>query len=185
MKNIIIFGGPGTGKGTISKRLSVELGLIHLSTGDLIRANQESGTKIGLIADRVSDNGGLLPDEIVSEMVKIEIINNPGKGFVFDGFPRTPSQSRALDQLLQDRRTPVDLIISLDVPKWVAKDRILERAKTSNRKDDTEEIFNTRWSIYEKDTIPSIEYFRNKRVVHDINGEMCANDVYNNIKELM
>jgi len=101
MENIIIFGPPGTGKGTMSEKISEEFKLRHISTGDIIRKNQEEKTKIGLLADKIVNDGNLLPDNIVNEMVKYEIINDKESiGFIFDGFPRTAGQAKMLDQFL-------------------------------------------------------------------------------------
>lgn len=186
MKNIIIFGPPGTGKGTMSKKLSEEFGLRHISTGDIIRKNQQEKTKIGLIADRIVDSGGLLPDNIVNEMIKQEIIDDKNSsGFIFDGFPRTPGQAKMLDQFLNRRGTPVTAVIHLDVPEWVAQNRIIERGKTSLRKDDTMEAFPKRWSAYANDTVPAIEYFSGRGRVSVVNSENPIDDVYAEVRSII
>lgn len=186
MKNIIIFGPPGTGKGTMSKKLSEEFGLRHISTGDIIRKNQEEKTKIGLLADRIVNGGGLLPDDVVNEMIKQEIIDDKkSSGFIFDGFPRTTGQAKMLDQFLNKRGTPVTAVIHLDIPKWVAQNRIIDRGKTSLRKDDTIEAFPTRWNAYTSDTVPAIEYFSGRGYVSIVDSEKSIDEVYNEVKSII
>lgn len=186
MKNIIIFGPPGTGKGTMSKKLSMELGLHHISTGDIIRRNQEEKTKIGLLADKIVNSGGLLPDDIVNEMIKQEIIDNSNSsGFIFDGFPRTSGQAKMLDQFLNKRGTPVTVAIHLDVPLWVAQNRIIERGKTSLRKDDTMEAFPRRWEAYNNDTVPAISYFSGRGRVSVVNSDRSVDEVYDDVIKII
>jgi adenylate kinase len=184
MKNIIVFGPPGTGKGTMAARLSAEFGLRHISTGDIIRKNQEEKTKIGLLADKIVDGGGLLPDEIVNEMIKQEIINDTTSGgFIFDGFPRTAGQARMLDQFLNYRKAPVSKVIYIETTKGVALSRIIERGLTSGRKDDNRESFKERWSAYLSETLPSLGYFESRGLVSKINGEQDIEEVYNDVKK--
>ncbi len=186
MKNIIIFGPPGTGKGTMSKKISEEFGLRHISTGDIIRKNQEEKTKIGLIADRMVDSGGFLPDNIVNEMIKQEIINDKtSSGFIFDGFPRTSGQAKMLDEFMHKKKTPIGRVIHLDCHSWIALARVVERGKTSGRKDDTQEVFEVRWNNYIKETVPAIGYFsgRGKVVKIDVDKEIDA--VYLDIKNII
>jgi len=185
MKNIIIFGPPGTGKGTMSEKLSKEYGFKHISTGDIIRKNQEEKTKIGILADKIVNSGGLLPDDIVNEMIKQEIINNSDSiGFVFDGYPRTSAQAKMLDQLLNYKKMPL-CVIHLESSKNTVLNRILKRGETSNRKDDNEETFKTRWQAYQSQTVPALNYFENKRTVYTINGENDINIVYDEIKKVV
>jgi adenylate kinase len=186
MKNIIIFGPPGTGKGTMSKKIAENFGFRHISTGDIIRKNQEEKTKIGLLADRLSDEGNLLPDNVVNEMIKQELMDDKNsKGYIFDGFPRTAGQSKMLDQFLHKRKTPINTIIHLDADKYIVKTRILDRGKTSGRKDDTAEIFETRWAAYQKETIPALKYFEGRGKVSKVNGEESVDEVYSEIKKVI
>lgn len=186
MKNVIIFGPPGTGKGTVSKRLSEEFGLKHISTGDIIRKNQEEKTKIGLLADKIVDGGGLLPDNIVNEMIKQEIIDNPNaQGFIFDGYPRTAGQAKVLDQFLNQRGNPVNNCIFLNTPKWVVVNRIIERGKVSGRKDDNADVFGTRWDAYQKETVPALNYFTERGRVVEINGDREVEAVYSDCKKVI
>ena len=185
MKNIIIFGPPGTGKGTVSKKIATDFGLMHISTGDIIRKNQEDKTKIGLLADKIVDQGGLLPDDIVNELIRQEIIENVGVGFIFDGFPRTPSQTRMLDEFLFKRKNPVTKVIHLDCPLWVAQNRIIERGKTSNRKDDNIESFLVRWDAYQRESLPSLDYFESRGKVVRVDGDREIEVVYEEIKSII
>lgn len=186
MKNIIIFGPPGTGKGTMSKKIAEEFGFRHISTGDIIRKNQEEKTKIGLLADRLSDAGNLLPDKVVNEMIKQELMDDKNsKGFIFDGFPRTAGQSKMLDQFLHKRKTPINTIIHLDADKYIVMTRILDRGKTSGRADDTAEVFETRWRAYQKETIPALSYFQGRGKVSKINGEQTVEEVYASVQKII
>lgn len=186
MKNIIIFGPPGTGKGTMSTRLAKDFGLMHISTGDIIRKNQEEKTKIGILADKIVDQGGLLPDDIVNEMIRQTIIDNPGStGFIFDGYPRTAGQAKMLDEFLFKRKSPINVIIHLDSPLYVAQNRIIERGKTSGRKDDNMESFLVRWSAYERETYPSLEYFSGRGKVERVDGVGEIEEVYANVKKIV
>ena len=155
MKNIILIGPPGAGKGTQAKLVSEKLGLIHISTGDLIREEQANDTKIGKLANQLIDKGNFLPDNIVITMVKQKIINNPkAAGFIFDGFPRTVDQAKSLDEFLNIRKTPINKIVLLNISDDVIKNRITERASKENRADDTPEVVQNRINVYNKQTVP-------------------------------
>lgn len=182
MKNIILIGPPGSGKGTQSKMLSNKLGLIHISTGDLIREEQVKDTKIGKLATQLADNGNYLPDNIVSTMVKQKIIDNPNApGFIFDGFPRTVDQAKALDDFLISRKSPINKIIMFEISDDIIKQRILERAKTENRPDDREEVIQTRINNYKNKTILVLDYYRNSHLFG--NNRPIINIEANKIKE--
>jgi len=186
MKNIIIFGPPGTGKGTMSEKIAEEFGFRHISTGDIIRQNQKDKTKIGLLADKIVNQGGLLPDNIVNEMIKQEIISDTkSTGFIFDGFPRTAGQAKMLDQFLNKKGTPVDKVIFLDTPKWVVQERIVNRGKTSGRKDDNKTAFMVRWEAYQNETVPAIEYFKGRGMVVNVNGEQTIEEVFAEFKTII
>lgn len=162
MKNIILIGPPGAGKGTQAKLISERLGLIHISTGDLIREEQANDTKIGKLANQLIDKGQFLPDNIVITMVKQKVINNSSAaGFIFDGFPRTVDQAKSLDEFLNARKTPINKVILLDINDEVVKKRISERALIENRVDDSAEVLQTRIDVYKKQTMPVINYYKN------------------------
>lgn len=162
MKNIILIGPPGAGKGTQAKLISEKLGLIHISTGDLIREEQANDTKIGKLANQLIDKGQFLPDNIVITMVKQKVINNSNAaGFIFDGFPRTVDQAKSLDEFLNARKTPINKVILLDINDEIIKKRISERALVENRVDDNAEVLQTRIDVYKKQTLPVINYYKN------------------------
>lgn len=183
MKNIILIGPPGCGKGTQSKKF-IEIGYEHISTGDLIREEQKKGTAIGELATRLSDHGNFLPDDIVTTLVKQRIIDSNNKiGFVFDGYPRTVDQAKALDEFLYNRSVPIKSIINIVVSDPVVKQRILERASKENRVDDKEELIPTRISNYKSKTAPVLGYFQNRRSIIEINGEQDENKVFEDIQK--
>lgn len=186
MKNIIIFGPPGTGKGTMSKKLSEEFGFRHISTGEIIRKNQQEKTKIGILADKIVDAGGLLPDNIVNEMIKQEIIDNKNSvGIIFDGFPRTAGQAKMLDQFLNKKGSPITAVVFLDIPNIVAHNRIINRGLTSGRKDDTSEAFPARWNAYQRETMPAISYFEGRGKVSKINSDQEIEVVYEEVRKII
>ena len=161
MKNIILIGPPGAGKGTQAKLISEKLGLIHISTGDLIREEQVNDTKIGKLATQLIDKGNFLPDSIVITMVKQKVIDNSkAAGFVFDGFPRTVDQAKQLDEFLNARKTPISKVVLMDIEDSVVKQRILERSQKENRADDKPEVIQTRIDNYKKQTMPVINYYK-------------------------
>ncbi len=165
MKNIILMGPPGAGKGTQAKLVSGKLGLIHISTGDLIREEQEKNTKIGKLATQLADKGNFLPDNIVSTMVKQKVIDNPNvNGFIFDGYPRTVDQAKSLDEFLNARKSPISKIIFLEINDEIVKQRILARAESENRPDDKPEIIQTRIDNYKKKTMLVAGYYKNSHL---------------------
>lgn len=184
MKNIILIGLPGSGKGTQSKKLSNDLGFEHISTGDLIREEQAKGTAIGDLATRLADQGNFLPDDIVTTLVKQKIIDSDNKvGFVFDGYPRTVDQAKSLDEFLYNRRTPLTCVVNIVVSDIVVKDRILERAEKENRPDDKPELIPVRIQNYRSKTSAVIDYFRNRKAIVEINGEKTEQEVFEDIQK--
>ncbi len=156
MLNIILFGPPGAGKGTQSAFLVQHYGLVHLSTGDIFRANIKGQTELGKLAQSYMDQGQLVPDDVTISMLESEVDNHPSaKGFIFDGFPRTTAQAHALDSFLDGRNTPVSCMLALDVVEEELKARLLSRAKTSGRPDDANpEVIQKRIDVYNAETAP-------------------------------
>jgi len=183
MKNIILIGLPGSGKGTQSKKISEQLGLEHICTGDLIREEQSKGSAIGELATRLADHGNFLPDDIVTTLVKQKIIDSTNKvGFVFDGYPRNVDQAKYLDEFLYNRKTPIAHLINIVVSDETVKNRIIERDKKENRPDDKLEIIPIRINNYKNKTAPIIDYFKNRKPIIDVDGEKPENEVFEDIK---
>lgn len=192
MKNIILIGPPGSGKGTQSKLISSKLGLIHISTGDLIREEQAKDSKIGKLATNLIDKGNYLPDEIVISMVKQKIIDNPNvPGFIFDGFPRTVEQAKALDSFLNIRKTPINKIFFMELTDVAIKNRISERCEKENRADDKPEVIQTRITTYKSQTIPVIDYYNNgflfsaKREVVNIQAAKTREEIFSELESII
>ena len=172
MLNIILFGPPGAGKGTQAAYLINAFGLIHLSTGDLLRSEIAAGTRLGLEAKAYMDKGELVPDEVVIGMIKSKLDSNKNaNGFIFDGFPRTVDQAEALDVLLNSNRTPISGMLSLEVEKQELIDRLLSRGKLSGRADDQDQsIIENRINVYNEKTLPLIGYYKKQGKHFGING---------------
>ncbi|MFN5376724.1 MAG: adenylate kinase, partial [Chitinophagaceae bacterium] len=153
MFNLILFGPPGSGKGTQSEKLIQKYGFKHISTGDLLRSEIAGKTELGLKAKGFMDEGKLVPDEVVIGMVDNVIGNNPGVyGFLFDGFPRTKAQAEALDALLRQHEENINMMLALDVPEEELVARMINRAKTSGRTDDADpEIQKRRIGVYKNE----------------------------------
>jgi adenylate kinase len=186
MKNVILIGPPGCGKGTQSKLLSQRLGFEHISTGDLIREEQQKGSAIGKLAKRLSDNGNFLPDDIVTTLVKQKIIDSQNKaGFIFDGYPRTVDQAKSLDEFLFMRKTPLHSIINITASDIIIHERILKRAEAENRPDDKAELIPVRLQNYKTKTAPVLDYFKTRRSVVEIDGCKNSEEVYKDIEKSM
>ena len=172
MLNLILFGPPGAGKGTQAEFLIDKFSLIHLSTGDLLRGEINEGTTLGKEAKAFMDKGELVPDEVVIGMIKSKLVaNKNAEGFIFDGFPRTVDQAKALDDLLNENGTPVSGMLSLEVEKQELINRLLSRGKDSGRADDqNQSIIENRINVYNEKTLPLIEYYKNQGKHYGIKG---------------
>lgn len=172
MKNIVLFGPPGAGKGTQSDKIIEKYKLIHLSTGNLLRAEKAEGTELGLKAKEYMDKGELVPDEVVIGMINNKIKNNPGSnGFVFDGFPRTIAQAEALDHIMAENNIHICGMIALEVEDEELVSRLLKRAETSGRADDQDEsLIRNRIKVYYNETAPVADYYRKQDKFHSIQG---------------
>lgn len=180
MFNIILFGPPGSGKGTQSEKLIDRYGLIHLSTGNLLREEIVNKTPLGLEAKSFMDSGQLVPDAVVIGMIRSAIKNNPNaEGFLFDGFPRTVAQSEALDELLAENRAEINAVLSLEVTEQELIDRLLNRGKTSGRSDDVnEQVIRSRLAEYENKTSPVAGYYEQFGKVVKIKGEGDIDSIF-------
>ena len=160
MKNIIIFGAPGSGKGTYSDEIVAKYGMGHISTGDVLRAEIKNGTELGKIAQGYISNGQLIPDELMIDILAKTYDAQPaGKGVIFDGFPRTIAQAEALKQMLAQRGHDMGIMIELVVEEDVLMARLLNRAKEQGRADDNEETIKKRFEVYHNQTAPLAEWF--------------------------
>lgn len=160
MLNVILFGPPGSGKGTQAKKIIEKYGLIHISTGDLLRSEVAAGTQLGKQAKDIMDKGELVSDEIVIGMIKKKLMEHKsGNGFIFDGFPRTVEQARALRNALTDIDERISVMLSLEVPREELVKRLENRGKEEGRSDDNLETINNRIDVYEKQTIPVTYYY--------------------------
>ena len=183
MFNLILFGPPGSGKGTQSERLISKYGLKHLSTGDLLRSEIAGQTPLGLAAKSFMDKGQLVPDEVVIEMISSALDNNPqAHGFLFDGFPRTTAQAEALDKLLTQKGTAIAIVLALQVSQAELIKRLLNRGLTSGRSDDVnEEIIAARITEYEKKTAAVADHYRKYDKVVYIHGEGDVDEIFGSL----
>lgn len=183
MFNIILFGPPGSGKGTQSEKLVEKYQLKHLSTGDLLRQEIKEKTPLGLKAKAFMDQGNLVPDEIVIGMIKTAIESNPGiKGFLFDGFPRTVAQSEHLDNLLEEKNLKINSVVALEVEAEELVKRLLNRGLTSGRSDDTNEnVIRARIDEYQNKTAIVADYYQKKKVLSQVKGEGTIDNIFDSI----
>jgi len=179
MFNLILFGPPGSGKGTQSDRLVEKYGLIHLSTGNLLREEISNKTPLGVEAKKFIDHGQLVPDEVVIAMVgSFFDKHKDANGFLFDGFPRTVAQAHALDKLLALKKTDIAVVIAMDVTEEELIKRLLNRGKTSGRSDDSDEtVIKKRFSVYTNETSPVADYYKKARKFKSIHGEGSVDEI--------
>ena len=183
MLNLVLFGPPGAGKGTQSQYLIDKYSLVHLSTGDLLRAEITAGTELGLKAKSLMDNGQLVPDEVVIGMIGNKLKSNTdAKGFIFDGFPRTTPQAEALDALLVANNSAISGMVALEVGEEELTKRLLERGKTSGRADDqNEELIRNRVKEYNTKTAQVADYYAKQNKFSPINGIGGIDEIFANI----
>ena len=181
MLNLILFGPPGSGKGTQSEKLIVKYGLKHLSTGDLLRSEIAQQTSLGLEAKNFMDKGQLVPDAVVIGMIRSALETNPDvKGFLFDGFPRTPAQAAALDELMELKGTSINTMLAMEVSEQELMIRLLKRGETSGRSDDTnEEVVKARITEYHNKTAAVADYYHQFGKVVTVKGEGSIEAIFN------
>lgn len=187
MFNIVLFGPPGAGKGTQSSNIIAKYGLTHLSTGDLLRAEIQAGTELGLKAKELMDAGILVPDEVVIGMIanKLEA-NQHATGFIFDGFPRTIPQAEALDALLEKYNTSIACMISLQVEQNELIKRLIARGMTSGRPDDqNEDLIKKRVEEYLNKTAPVADYYNKQGKLYNINGIGAIEKIFEDICKVL
>ena len=183
MINLILFGKPGSGKGTQAEFVKNKYDLIHISTGDLFRNNISNNTELGLLAKSYMDKGDLVPDEVTIKMLESEVNNHPNaKGFIFDGFPRTTLQAEILDQFLITLKLSISMTIALEVDENLLIERLISRGKDSGRSDDQDRTkIQNRFDEYNKKTSPLINYYKNQNKFFDIDGVGDINEISSRI----
>ena len=172
MLNIVLFGPPGAGKGTQSERLIQKYGLIHLSTGDIFRANIKGETELGKLAKSYMDQGSLVPDEVTINMLRTEVLKHPeANGFIFDGFPRTNAQAQALDTFLATLNSAISIMLALEVEEAELRTRLLLRGQNSGRPDDVNpEVIQKRIDVYNNETKPVKDFYQKQNKFVSIDG---------------
>jgi adenylate kinase len=186
MKNIVLFGPPGAGKGTQATLLKEKYQLVHISTGDVFRYNIKNETDLGLLAKKYMDEGDLVPDEVTINMLKAEVNKNAdANGFIFDGFPRTESQAKALDIFLTEKGEQINGMVALEVSEDLLVARLLERGKTSGRTDDTDENkIRNRFNEYNTKTAILKDYYQAHGNYFGVNGVGSIDDITNRLAEV-
>ena len=180
MFNLILFGPPGSGKGTQSEKLTAKYNLKHLSTGDLLRSEIQNKTPLGIEAKKLMDKGHLVPDEVVVGMISSALDSNTNcRGFLFDGFPRTSAQAESLDKLLLLKKSPIAAMLALDVSEEELVKRLLKRGETSGRTDDNNDgVIRARILEYHKKTMPVADHYSKAGKVVMIKGEGTVTEIF-------
>lgn len=183
MLNIVIFGAPGSGKGTQSEKLIEKYHLTHISTGEILRNEIEHDTKLGQLANKYMSEGQLVPDEVVIDILDGLLADNPDSvGFIFDGFPRTSKQGEALDEMLSKRGERINVVLSLEVDDEELTDRLVKRGELSGRSDDTPETIKARLQVYYGQTAQLKEYYAKQGNLVLIDGMGTVDDIFGRIE---
>jgi adenylate kinase len=185
MLNLVLFGPPGSGKGTQSAKLIEKYQLVHLSTGDILRGELAAQTPLGLEAKKKMDKGELVPDEVVIGMISNKLDQNAGaKGFIFDGFPRTTAQAEALDNLLNTKGTPITMMLALEVEKQELVNRLLNRGKGSGRADDQDlSVIENRIVVYNRETAVVANYYKVQGKLKEIQGMGTIDEIFDRLSK--
>lgn len=185
MYNLVVFGAPGSGKGTQSARMIDEYGLFHISTGDLLRDHIRRDTELGRVANSYITKGQLIPDELMIEILGHTLDNEKeaAKGVIFDGFPRTIAQAKALNEMLEKRGSKVHAVVGLEVSEPELFDRLVKRGKESGRSDDNPETIANRLKVYHEQTSPLQEFYKGEGKYHAIKGEGTIDEIFESIRQ--
>lgn len=185
MLNLVLFGAPGSGKGTQSARLIDQYGLYHISTGELLRDHIARGTELGKTADSFISKGNLIPDQLMIDILDDELERNAkgAKGVIFDGFPRTIPQAEALKGLLEKRGTKLHGVIGLEVPEEELVERLLNRGKETGRADDNLETIKNRLNVYHSQTEPLRDHYEAEGLYMPVNGHGIVDEIFHNIAD--
>lgn len=182
MVNLVLFGPPGSGKGTQSVRIAEKYNLVHISTGDVFRREIKAKSELGLRVQGIIERGELVSDDLLIEILEAEMKKYPeAAGFVFDGFPRTIRQAGDLDALMTKMNEKITAVLSLVVSDEEILKRLLRRAEIEGRKDDTKEVIENRISVYNAQTQPLIDYYRNKGILADVQGIGSIDGIFNDL----
>lgn len=185
MLNLVIFGAPGSGKGTQSAKLIDKYGLYHISTGEVLRDHIARDTELGRLAQQYISKGLLIPDDVIINLLD-DVLNTEAaskNGVVFDGFPRTIAQAEALEKLLEKRGTKVSGVIGLEVPEEELIDRMIKRGQETGRADDNLDTIKNRLDVYHKQTMPLMEYYTGKNLYMPINGQGVVDEIFREITD--
>ena len=191
---LILLSGPGSGKGTQAAKLQDYYGISHISTGELLRDARAAGTELGKKAAEYMDAGKLVPDVVILGIVSEKLgVQETGKGFLFDGFPRTFSQAKGLDKILQEKTAgvlsgngqPIDAVIFLDVPDEIVVERLLKRADIEGRSDDNRETIENRLKVYHQETEPLKSYYEERGLLKSVDGVGTVDEVFERIKVIL
>ena len=187
MLNVVIFGAPGSGKGTQSERIIEEYGLFHISTGDVLREQIARGTELGKTADSYISKGQLIPDEMMVNILAhvLDSHEESKKGVIFDGFPRTIAQAEALTRMLAERNAQVDVVLGLEVEEKELIDRLLKRGQVSGRSDDNLETIQKRLDVYHNQTKPLKDFYQKEKKYRAIQGMGSVDDIFKSIKSVI
>lgn len=186
MKNMVIFGPPGCGKGTQSANIVEKYGLVHLSTGDIIRREISKITAMGDLLNKFVSHGVLVPDNIIlKEVYRFGLNHLDSKGIVFDGFPRNLYQAQMLDRIFNKKSLRISLVVSIDVPEEELIKRILARGLTSGRADDNSEVMKNRLMVYWSQTQPVIDYYKKCKRLVSVDGTRSVNEVFAEIENII
>lgn len=186
MLNLVIFGAPGSGKGTQSEHLTNRYGLFHISTGEVLRDHISRGTELGKIADSYISKGNLIPDELMLKVLEKTLDENPeatANGVIFDGFPRTIPQAEALGEMMKRRGTRIHSVVGLEVPEEELIKRLIHRGEESGRADDNPDTIKTRLDVYHQQTAPLRKYYTDRNTYHAVEGSGDVAKIFNDISK--